>query len=567
MDYDIASKFSEIESQVSTILKLSPLEPRFKNVRWCDIPFNLDNRRFGVSEVLNPDNTSELLVAKELLHSANHLIDWVLWREAILQHLCYRVRSVPEIADLGLYGGLKYGVKRHRVRQKLQLIWETVSIPQEYESYQYNPTAGFHFFDKIVDGTFLQKVIPWLNACFCGVSFPLTTQAFTTALERWMFDYHRVLDSTQIRILIALAEQPVISQEELAKRVRLTQPSVSKALRKMADRHLLRLVGYVNLPLIGLQRVAVAFHSTDSRVLWVLRRALAKIRYTLLIWEFSDAIFCTFAIPFRRIGRFREWVTGLAAAWNLPYPEIRTVIQHVQHRNFTLYKPEEGGWPQDYEPILENVFRLVREEISSLLPPIQTVQYSTLTPPTRVKLQPADFVYMRRATSSFFLTDRVASTEAQEARLAGYREGEHGPYRRRVRVLEKLGLLSPPLGVGLIIIGLNAVISLLVKASHEESAQLLTSLQLMPHIAGAIYNDGCATAALLVPKEASVAIVTSLQEQLHECGINALTMVKPAWETYGWTFQPPVSLRNYDFDRGAWVWAKDTLPVIKHPDI
>lgn len=565
MNNDLSSLFSSFAHRVITALKLPQTNHRFHTFRWVDMPVKLDNPRFGVSEALNQDNKLELLVSKELLDSFKHLKEWVFWREAVLEHLCYRVRKVPEVADLGLYAGLKFGTKRSRERWKLHVIWETLSPPKNYGHYEYNPAAGFHFFDEVVEGTFLERIIPWLNTTFCGVPFPLTTQTFTAALERWMFDYHRPLQPSELRLLVALSKQPEITQQKLAKQVKLTQPSVSKILKRLANRHLLRFIRFINLPLIGLQRITATFHSRDFRFLYALRKLLMKIRYIQSIQELGDSLLCSFTIPFRRITRFRRWIAELATAWNLDSPKIRTIIEISRHRDFTLYNPKQGEWPQDYESILENVFRVFNEEMTSLLPPIHSVKYP-LSIPQKLKLQPEDFVYMQRANRSFYLTEGVDSTEAEEARLAGYPEGQHLTYRRRVRVLKKANLLSPPLGVGLIHVGLNAVINLFVEASHTESSQLLSAFQFMPQVNGYIFDDGCSLVILLVPKAAAVAILTSLEEHLHKVGIPNQAIVKPTWENYGWAFQPPVSLRNYDFDRQAWVWAKDTLPMIRPPD-
>ncbi|MFX1474889.1 MAG: winged helix-turn-helix transcriptional regulator [Promethearchaeota archaeon] len=556
--------FSSVVRQASEFLGEPPQENRYQSVRWADIPSTLDNRRFGVSEFLNSASMPELLVSEKLKHSETYILEWVLWREAILEHLCNRVRQVPEAADLGLYGGLKHGLRKHRRRHNLQRIWETISLPQHYACYRYVPTAGFHFFDKVVEGTFLQRVIPWLNTTFSGVDIPLTSESYTAALERWMFDFHQMLSPREQSILTVLNNHPEISQTQLAKRVKLTQPPVSRALKRLASKHLLRFIRYINLPVIGLQRLAVTYTSQDLRVLYKLRKMLSTIRYTLTILELDDAIHCTFAIPTRRVGRFRSWAKELSTAWDLPYPEIRTVLEQAQHRNFTIYDPERGGWPQDYEPILENISRLVREELSSLLPPIRTIKYPQSNPPQKLKLKPADFVYIQRATKPLFQTDRIESSESQEARLAGYRESEHLTYRRRIRILKKAGLLSPPMGIGLIHVGLTATINLLVEGTYEQSFQLLSAFQLMPHMAGVIYRDGCAAAVLLVPKDAAVAIETSLRDILLEIGFNTRLMVKPTWEAYGATIPSPVDSKNYDFDRGAWVWAKDTLPGI-HP--
>jgi hypothetical protein len=234
--------------------------------------------------------------------------------------------------------------------------------------------------------------------------------------------------------------------------------------------------------------------------------------------------------------------------------------EQIHQRNFALYDPKKGGWPLDYEPILDNISRLIREEWAHLLPPVRAFRFSTGTDAPPIQLRSEDFVYTQRVTSAFFVTDRVASTEAREARLAGFRESEHMRYRRRVQFLEEVGLLSPPLGVGLVQIGLDALINLRIEASYDRSKRVLGALQLLPHVSGFIYDDGSAAVVLLVPKSAAVGVETSLKGLLQDSDIPAATMISSAWNSYGWTPHLPIEQRNYDFERHTWAWTKDTLP-------
>jgi hypothetical protein len=167
---------------------------QFQSIRWSDIVFAIDKPRFGVEEVLDSTNPPVLLVANALQDAPKYLLGWVLWREAVLGFLCRPVRLVAEAADLGLYAGLKYGVKNPTNCEYLQRIWETISPPQFYENYSYAPTSGFELFDKAVDNHFLRLVVAWLNSAFSDTQVPLTTRTFTSALERWIFEFHNPLN-------------------------------------------------------------------------------------------------------------------------------------------------------------------------------------------------------------------------------------------------------------------------------------------------------------------------------------------------------------------------------------
>jgi DNA-binding Lrp family transcriptional regulator len=563
----LALRFSETSQKVSRVLGLRNPEDRFRSIQWVTMPFTLDNPRFGVREATSDAvKAATLLVGEELQRLPPHVLEWVLWREAILELFCRSVRLVPEAADIGLYGGLKYGVKNRAHREYLQRIWESVSPPQYYGFYSYVPTGGFDLFDRALDGQFLQLVIPWLNTTFCNARCPLTTSSLTSALERWMFEFHHPLSRRELRLLATLCDQPSLSQDELAKRVGSSQASASRILRRLAEKHLLRVVRAIDLPLVGLHRISVTFRVPALNTVRVLQEVITRIRYALSFVELGQLVKCEFAIPFNRIRRVRSWVAELAANLGLPHPSVKSVQEQIHHRGFGLYYPERGGWPLDYESILDNVSRLIREEWTPLLPPVPSFRFSKHATAPVLKLRPEDFVYIQRVTGAFFLTDRIAPTEAREARLAGFRESEHMTYRRRVRFLEQAGLLSPPLSIGIFNIGLDAAISMLIESSYEKSTKVLSALQLLPEASCLVYDDGSAGAILLVPKPSAVAIETSLHDLLIDSGIPVTTMVSPAWNAYGWVSRLPVNPQNYDFERGTWIWTKDTLPAPRATD-
>ena len=548
------------------LLGSPPSQTRYTSIRWSEIKLAIDNPRFGVEEIVNSANSRALLVAQALRNAPRYLLDWVLCREAVLEVLCTAVRSVPEAADLGLYAGIKLRSSDSHQRERLYRIWETVSPTRHFESLLYSPTSAFPAFDKATEGTFLHRAISWLNSTFSGLPGSLGSFAFTSALERWMLEFNRFLNLRQLRVLVALSDQPDISQNKLADRVGMSQASTSRILKQLADSHLVRLYGEVDLPLIGLSRVGVTFLVPRSPTLDALRKLLEKIRYAISSLDFEGVLHCSFAIPYRRLGRFGEWIKDVAGAFDLPIPRLRMVQELACHRNFSIYDPEHGGWPSEYVPILDNISRLVRGEWSQLLPPLRRFRYSAPPVSSPVKLQPEDFVYLQRAVGTFFLTDRVASTEAREARLAGFPESEHMTYRRRLQHLQRMKLLFPALGVAVFHIGLDAIMTLLLNGPHDESIRVLSALQLLPHIDAAIYDDGSATAALLVPKAAAVGIKASLQDLLADRGILASAVVEPAWPVFARSLGSTVDPCNYDFEHGDWLWTKDTLPEPQSTD-
>lgn len=560
----LVTKFNQIRKKAEKILEPQKPWTEIKNIQWSNIPLTLDKPRFGVIEAPDIKNGLTLLVSDGLKNVETYQLEWVLWREAVLGYLCPRVRMVKESADIGHFASLRYGIINRKHRHRLQQIWESVSPSKDYGFYRYNPSIGFAFFDNVVDGTFLKRVIPWLNT-FTDVAAPMTSATFTSALERWMFDYHRLLKPIELKVLQGLNNSLHLSQKELAERLGLRQSSLSRIMKILSEKHLLRFINIVNLPAIGLHPIAVTFEVPTLQSYFALRKLIGNIRYTETIQEFNTIIRAGFTIPSRRLRRFRQWVQQLAGAWNLSLEKPQLTVERFQSRNFSLYDPKKGGWPLDYESILDNVHRLIKEEWTQHLPLLRSHKVSISPTSPVIKLQPEDFIYMQRATDAYILTRYVRSFEAHEARLAGFRESEHMAYRRRVEFLEEKDVLSSPIGIGLIHIGLDAIVNVLIEGTEEVTRRTLTAFQLFPHVASIQFDDGNGSAVLLVPKAAAVAIETSLRDILLDCGIQAMTAVKPAWEAYGWMIRAPVNSNNYNFEKGSWLWTKDTLPINQSP--
>ena len=314
-----------------------------------------------------------------------------------------------------------------------------------------------------------------------------------------------------------------------------------------------------NFPVLGLQPFAVAFHGLTTKTKNSLVSLARRIRYTLGIHDFQDAIVIYFVIPLRRIERFRQWIKQITAILDIPAPKILILFERSISHNFRLYQSSNTGWPIDYGPILDNIQRLLYEDWTEHLPQLRFFRFSTDEPRKVVKLRPEDFIFMQRASDAFLVTSRGQFYEAEEARKAGSRDLT---YRRRVAFLQRNKVMSPPLGLGIFHIGLDAQVSILIKSSQNEAQRILRTLQLLPRVSGTIFTDGTMTATLLLPKEAAVSVEASLRKSLTEYGKEVNTGIKPAWEAYGWMIRPPVISENYNFEKSDWIWVKDTLPLI-----
>lgn len=559
-NHSVLTTLTTITQNLQDILKSTPFD-EYLTIHWVSTPIKLTGPRFGANDRLDKNNFLVLELSQELLSNHRNLLEPVIWRESYLLYLPRSIREVPEASDLGLFCYYKYGIKSSKRRQKFLQIWETTSPSKDYIFYRYHPSAGFKFFDDTVDGTFLKMVLQWL-APFQQASIPISSKVYTANLERWMFNYHRILKSVELKVLRGLEKCPNCTQNELAEHLNLRQPTISRIIRNLAQKHLMRLIVFQNFPVFGLHPIAVKFPITQIKTQNKLRKLLARIRYTLGIQEFDDCLLGFFVIPSRRFQRFTSWIKQLNAAWNLPTPKILFLVERTTSRNFGLYDPKNNGWPLDYNSILDNISRVIQEDWTQQLPQLRSFKLSRLQVPA-IKLAPEDFIYMQRATDAYLLTCGPRFSEAQEALLAGFSESEHMAYRRRVDFLQNNKVISSPLGVGIWNIGLDAVVNVFIQSSIKESRRILTAFQLLPHVGGNILDDGCVSATLLVPKTFAVAIKVSLKTLLTDFTDQISIVTKPGWEAHGWRVQYPVNSANYDFEKGDWVWIKDTLPIIQ----
>jgi DNA-binding Lrp family transcriptional regulator len=551
-------RFSEIKRQIKQIIGSEPLDT-YTSIRWVQNPIELTGPRFGACET-HPHDKLTLELSEELLTKQPNLLNAVLWREAYLLHIPRLVRFVNEASDLGLYCYYRYALRTKKQRHRFLQIWEITSPPIEYTFYRYYPIAGFPFFDKLVEGTFLQKVKQWFKP-FLQLSTTITTRTYTENLERWMFNYQRILRPTELKILRGLNDCLNCSQIELADKLNLRQPTISHVIKRLTEKHLLRLIILENYPILGLQPIAAKFISSSMKIIDDLTRVISKIRYTLGIQEFDEQLLAYFLIPTERMTRFHQWLKQVSSSLNLILPEQRLISERMHTRNFDQYNPQKGGWSIETESITANFAKLISEEWTPHLPSINFYKLVSLHLKKSINIRQEDFIYLQRSTDAYLATKYMKFYESHESRQAGYDESKHMAYRRRVKYLQKNKVISPPLGIGLLNIGLNSIIYLYLDSPIEETRRIFTACQLFPHVSGVLFDDGTGVATLLVPSAFAVSLKTSLNDVFATLDIPAAISIRPAWNAYGWTGPSTVGSVNYDFDNNRWIWAKDTLPI------
>jgi DNA-binding Lrp family transcriptional regulator len=553
------NKFDAIATRIESLLGSPPID-NYSTMSFAPFPLQLKGPRFGVKEHKDKKDQNVLQFSKDLLIQYPKYLEPILWREAFLLHLPSSIREVSLAADLGLYCYYRFGLRTKKQKDRFLQIWQTTSPPIDYAFYRYYPTAGFEYFDNIVNGNFLKMVKDWFKP-FIRLSTPITPNTYTENLERWMFNHHRILRPIELKILRGLNECLTCSQVELAEKLRIRQPTVSQTIRRLAEKHHLRLNVFIDYSRLGLQLTAVKFTSLKMRHIETLTQLFSRIRYAFAIQEFDNQLLADFLIPTERATRFRQWLRQISSNLDLKLPEIFLISERMHARNFDMYDSSKGGWFLEIESIIDNFSKLLSEEWIEHIPPINFYKLASPNLKKRIKIRREDFIYMQRASDAYLATRHLKFYESHELKKAGYKESEHMAYRRRVKYLKKIKLISPPLGLGLLHVGLNSILNLHLETPREKTRSIFTALQLLPHISCRIFEDGTGVATLPVPSANAVQLKTSLGDLFSTLDISAIISMRPAWKSYGWTGPSTISIANFDIDNNKWIWTKDTLPT------
>lgn len=569
---ELIKRFDHRKERLTTELSVELLprqRERILSLVWSDTPLVYNCPRFGALETRLSDRSRggwQIALARNLQQVPEHILDWVLWREALLSFLLPHLRHIPEAADLGLYAGFLYGEFSDDQQETLKALWRQVSPPKHYQHYIYDAPFGFLLFNQVVAGTFLKRALPWLNTLRSTITgTPLATPTYTAALERWMLETHTPLTQPEHRILTALTQITTpLHQARLAKQLGMTVSGLSQHLTKLAQRHLLRLNHFINLPLIGLIPHELIIHTPNHKTRQHIAAIFGQICYTWLINPIKHAsIHCRVFIPSNRQTEFHHWLNELTKKYNLLPISLARTSDIIQAWNLDSYIPEHG-WPHDFTLLLHQVQAILDDQYENNLPLLSTstMSYELLDNNKQypVALRSEDFTYFLRAADIHQITDRITAQPSKELRQAGISETAHMVYRRRIKRLEKLNV-SHVQGLFLMHIGLDAVLQIYVNEPRAMVEQVNKALSILPAIYGLIFDNGNGFVSLYVPKYCAVDTLSTLRKIFAKHEINAFIETKPTWQAFS-GFESPVKLQNYDIEKREWKWEQTTLPDI-----
>ncbi len=561
-------RFHQKQDRLAMELAVEPLyrqQDRILRLAWSDTPLFYDHPRFGSFETKLADRPRSgwyVNLAQDLQDAEPHILDWVLWREALLSLLLPHLRHISEAADLGLYAGLRYG--DYLEPEALTTLWKQVSPPQHYQHYIYYAPFGFPLFDQVVAGSFLHRALPWLNT-LRPTTTPLATPTYTSALERWMLETHIPLTPPEHHILTALSTLTTpLHQSRLANQLNMSISGLSQHLTKLAQRHLLRLNYFINLPLIGLTPYELIIHTPNHNTRKNIVRLFSKIRYTWFINPIQHTrLHCRVFIPTKNAAEFQDWLMELTKQYDLlPIEPLRT-DDIIQAWHLNIYIPDYG-WPDDITLQLHQVQAIFDDQYDTPLPPLFTsnMSYELLKNSQRfpITLRPEDFTYFLRAADIHQITDRITPQASKELRQAGISETAHMVYRRRIRQLEKMSV-SQVQGMFIMHIGLDTILQIYIYESRLITEQVIKALSVFPNIDGLVFSNGNGLLILSIPNQTAVDMISTLRKIFAKNEIDGVIEAKPTWQSWS-GFESPVKLQNYNLDKKEWEWERTTLPKI-----
>ncbi len=572
---ELMKRFRQHQKWIITELAIKPLprqRDRITRLTWNEMPMSYTQSRFGAQETSSTESARrgwQVDLSPELQDVSFSVLDWVIWREALLGFLLPHLRQIPETADLGLFAGLAFGGFTTTQEEELMVLWRQVSPPQHHQYYVYDAPFGFPLYDRVVDGTFLQRVVPWLNTLRPTASrTSLASKTYTGALERWMLETHIPLTRPEHRILKALTQITTsLHQSRLAKQLDMTVSGLSQHLTKLAQRHLLRLNHFINLPLIGLIPQELFLSTPNPRIRQHLGAIFRQIRYTWLINPIKQtSLHCRVFIPEDRVTKFHSWLNELTAKYDLlPVSPIRT-SEVFQSWNFDIYYPEQG-WLQDFTLLLHQVYSELENQLDTdfSLITTSTFSYEQLNDNQNfpIQLRSEDFIYFLRAADIHQITDRITAQPSKELRQAGISPSAHMVYRRRVKQLEKLNI-SHVKGMFLMHIGLDTVLQIYLYEPREITKQIILALSRFPNLNGLILENGHGIIFLYIPNHSAIETLSTLRKTFGRLEMNVTIEVKPTWQSIS-GLEFPVKSKNYDFNKGKWKWDQNTLPQLGIP--
>ncbi|MGM5487846.1 MAG: Lrp/AsnC family transcriptional regulator [Nanobdellota archaeon] len=108
------------------------------------------------------------------------------------------------------------------------------------------------------------------------------------------------LDQRDYTIISLLQENPKVSQEEIAKKIKLSQPSVGARIKRLSEKGIIQIVNGVNFKVVDLFLAKVDVYASDTKAVldeflgcpWFINGLVTSGRYNLCLLFVSTDLKC-----------------------------------------------------------------------------------------------------------------------------------------------------------------------------------------------------------------------------------------------------------------------------------
>ena len=474
----VKSRLKIIQAQIT---KLTNRQPTLPNQITFYSDQNLSDSTFGGT------------YAEETLHLATQLFDRPLILEAVIYRELYSsllpgiVRQVPESGDLGLLCGYQFFSEEEKMR--FLRVWEVASPRRFFGDIVYNAPFSFPLFNRVTEGTFLQRILPFLDELEPALT-PLTTREYIQLLETFMMNYASPLNEQELRVLHLIQENPTATLQQLHELSELSIGSLSNYIANFREKLLFSRFYRIDTPRIRINHIAVlAYPAPGARV----DRYLEQCPYLRKIHRFGGAgapYLLSYLLPRLRLRRLQEWLqelVGLGHLLRFRYYPLSGVFNGYNLRSYLAHNEsvpiaERFRWVA-WIRYLRDI--LIREGYGEVLAQPFVYEYSN------PHIEPVDLDALDYRLLPYLTPDIAAENLAQQLG-----ESVH-TIRRRTKALFTQQVVFERPDLSMFHLGLNETIFIILEGTEETVRNFLAGCREAPMYGGSVFQHptpGCIVA-------------------------------------------------------------------------
>ena len=474
----VKSRLKTIQAQIT---KLTNRKPPLPNQISFFSDQNLSDPTFGGTYA------QESLQLAIQLFDRPLLLDAVLYRELYSSLLPRVVRQVPESGDLGLLCGYQFLPEEEKTR--FLRVWQVVSPRRFFGDIVYNAPFSFPLFNRVTEGAFLQRILPFLDELEPALT-PLTTREYIQLLETFMMNYASPLNEQELRVLHLIQENPTATLQQLHDLSSLSISSLSNYIANFREKLLFARFYRIDTPRIRINHIAVlAYPAPGARV----DRYLEQCPYLRKIHRFGGAgapYLLSYLLPRLRLRRLQEWLQELVSLGHLlryRYYPLSGVFNGYNLRSYLAHNEsvpiaERFRWVA-WIRYLRDIH--IREGYGEILAQPYVYEYSN------PHIEPIDLAALDYRLLPYLAPDITAENLAQQLG-----ESVHTVRRRTKELFNQQVVFERP-DLSMFHLGLNETIFIILEGTEETVRNFLAGCREAPMYGGSVFQHptpGCIVA-------------------------------------------------------------------------